>query len=144
MDFILEWDQRIFLLLNNLGVESFDNFWLILTEKWTSIPLYILLLFLIQQKMGWLNTGIFLLFVVLFVFISDQSSNLSKDFFQRLRTCDTDLIEQGRYIAKRCGNFGFFSAHASSTFGSAILVGLAIKSLVSKINLLVDCLVGYH
>ena len=133
MDLILEWDYQIFLLLNNLGMEPMDNFWLILTEKWTSIPLYVFLLFLIKNKMGWVNCGIFLLFVILFVFLSDQLSNISKDYFQRLRPCDTDLIDQGRYIAKRCGKFGFFSAHASSTFGLAILVGMAMKPHYPKL-----------
>ena len=124
---IIEWDERLFLLLNGLGRESLDGFWLILTEKWTSIPLYLVLLILIQSKLGWKRTGLFLFFVVLMITISDQSSNISKDFFQRLRPCDTDLMDQMRFIAKRCGKFGFFSAHASSTFSLAILIGLSMR-----------------
>lgn len=127
MKTIIEWDEWVFLFLNGLGHESMDGIWLILTEKWTSIPLYIVLLVLIQLKLGWKRTGLFLVFAVLMITISDQTSNISKDYFQRLRPCDTELIDQMRFIAKRCGKFGFFSAHASSTFALAIFIGVLLK-----------------
>ena len=133
MEKIIEIDTNIFLWLNNLGHESMDSFWLILTEKWTSIPLYMILVLLVFLKWGWRGTLICLLLVTLMITISDQSSSFSKYFFERKRPCGEDFIAEGRFIAKRCGNFGFFSAHASSTLAVAILFGKLLKPFYPKL-----------
>ena len=54
MDKLIELDHQLFLWLNNLGNESWDWLWLLITDKWTAIPLYALLLFLIFKKFGYL------------------------------------------------------------------------------------------
>ncbi|TFG73941.1 MAG: phosphatase PAP2 family protein, partial [Flavobacteriales bacterium] len=42
---LLHLDKELFLFLNHLGNESWDGFWLFLSNKFSSIPLYVLLLF---------------------------------------------------------------------------------------------------
>jgi undecaprenyl-diphosphatase len=32
-----------------------------------------------------------------------------------------------RFVADRCGRFGYFSAHASSSMGAAVFIGLLLK-----------------
>ena len=32
-DFIIEYDHKLFLWLNNLGSETFDGFWMLMTNK---------------------------------------------------------------------------------------------------------------
>lgn len=130
---IIEIDTQLFLWLNNLGYENMDVFWLIITEKWTSIPLYMLLVFLVFKKWGWQGTLVCLLLVTIMITISDQFSSVSKYFFERKRPCGEDFIADGRFIAKRCGNFGFFSAHASSTMAVAILFGKLLRPYYSNI-----------
>jgi len=127
LDRIIQIDTQLFLWLNNLGHENMDAFWLILTEKWTSIPLYAVLIFLIFKKWGWKGTLTCLVLVTLMVTFSDQFSSVSKYFFERKRPCGEEFIAEGRFIAKRCGNFGFFSAHASSTLAVAILFGKLLR-----------------
>ena len=47
---LLEYDTELFLFLNNLGSETWDGLWLIITNKLASIPLYAILLFLLYKR----------------------------------------------------------------------------------------------
>ena len=120
-------DREVFLFFNNLGVKEWDWFWVLITEKETSIPLYAVLLFLIFKKIKLKGLGITILVVGLMITFTDQLANLTKDTFQRLRPCNEDFIEYGRFLAKRCGKYGYFSGHAISSFGVATLVSNVLK-----------------
>ena len=50
---LLQYDTDLFLYLNNLGSKTWDTMWLVITNKFSSIPLYLILLFLIYKKFGW-------------------------------------------------------------------------------------------
>ena len=52
IDQILQLDTELFLYLNNLGSETWDNLWLLITNKLTFIPYYAILLFLLYKKFG--------------------------------------------------------------------------------------------
>lgn len=128
-DQILQYDTQLFLFLNNLGSPTWDGFWLILTEKWTSIPLYVLLLFFIFKQYGWKTSLSIVLVCVAMIVVTDQVASLFKHGVQRPRPCQEDsLIELMRFIAKRCGSYGFFSAHAASSMAIAVFMGLLLKS----------------
>ena len=45
-----DWDVQIFLYFNNLGNEKWDWFWLLVTDKKTWIPLYVIFLILLYVK----------------------------------------------------------------------------------------------
>ncbi|MBZ9652055.1 phosphatase PAP2 family protein [Psychroflexus montanilacus] len=120
-------DREVFLFFNNLGVEEWDWFWVFLTEKETSIPLYAVLLFLIFKKIKLKGLGITVLVVGLMIAFTDQFANFTKDTFERLRPCNEAFIEYGRFLAKRCGKFGYFSGHAISSFAVATLVSNLLK-----------------
>ena len=120
-------DTEIFLYLNNLGVKEWDWFWVFLTEKETSIPLYVVLLFLIFKKTNLKVLGVTVVIVALMIAFTDQFANFTKDSFQRLRPCNEDFIQYGRFLAKRCGKFGYFSGHAISSFAVATLVSNILK-----------------
>ncbi len=128
MDQIITWDHELFLFLNGLGNNTWDGFWLVVTNKFTFVPLYILLLFIIYRKMGW---GLFLRVVALaaaMILISDQATNLFKFGFERLRPCREPMImDQMRMVADYCGLYGFFSAHASNSMATAVFVGLLLR-----------------
>ena len=121
-------DQELLLYLNQLGIPAWDEFWLIATEKWSSLPLYILLLVLIYKALGWKKLSIILVLITLMVTLTDQSSNLSKDYFKRPRPCHEEFMDAGRFIATRCGNYGFFSAHAASTFALTTFLTFLLRS----------------
>ncbi|MAO08854.1 MAG: phosphatase PAP2 family protein [Alteromonas sp.] len=127
---LLKYDTELFLYLNNLGSESWDGLWLFITEKYASIPLYVLLLFLVWKKLHWKGTFILLVCVALMITATDQLANLFKYvLFQRPRPCRVEAIQdQMRFIADVCGRYGYFSAHAASSMAVAVFLGCSFRS----------------
>ncbi len=125
---LLEYDTELFLYLNNLGSQTWDALWLIITDKLTFIPLYAILLFLLYKKFGLKSLLVFVVVVALMITFTDQITNVFKRGFQRPRPCgETDLIDQMRFIAVRCGKYGFFSGHSSNSMAAAVFAGLLLK-----------------
>ncbi len=129
MEEIIQFDKDLFLYLNNLGTPAWDAFWLFMTEKFYQIPLYIVLLFFFYRYFGIKGTLITLVVVAALITASDQLSNLFKNvLFMRPRPCGAEGVEQfTRFIAKRCGRHGYFSAHAASSMAIAFFTGLALQ-----------------
>tara|TARA_R110002049_G_scaffold272563_1_gene450126 strand:- start:1168 stop:1737 length:570 start_codon:yes stop_codon:yes gene_type:complete len=125
---LLEYDTELFLFLNNLGSETWDGLWLIITNKLASIPLYAILLFLLYKHYGLKAMLVFVVTVALMITFTDQITNVFKRSFQRPRPCgEADLIDQMRFIAVRCGKYGFFSGHSSNSMAVAVFTGLMLK-----------------
>jgi len=130
IDFLIHKDIELFIYLNNLGNVQWDGFWLFVTNKFSSFPLYVLLLFLTYKKLGFKKTLIVLLFGVLLIALSDQTSNLFKYSFKRLRPCHNNNISSLiRIVKEGCGGlYGYFSAHAINSMGIAVFFGLLLKN----------------
>jgi len=128
LDQLLEYDKDFFLFLNNLGSPTWDQFWLITTNKLTFIPLYALLLFLIYKKFGLKSLLIIILVVAAMITFTDQVTNIFKRSFERPRPCGEEVLSsQIRFIAVRCGKYGFFSGHSSNSMAVAIFTGLLLR-----------------
>ena len=145
MDFIIDLDKSLFIFLNSLGSEFFDNFWLYISAKDTWIWLYLfsLILLLTGKKENFIQIGFsyydikptyinwfyFLLGIILLIVFTDQSSNMFKDYFQRLRPChDPDLLNLFRTVKESCGGlYSFFSAHAANSFAFATFIFFMTK-----------------
>lgn len=131
---ILKLDSQLFLFLNNLGSPAFDNFWIYLSYKESNIIFYLALLvfyFYSKSKKIKLSEVFYsLLFIAIMIAIADQTANLFKDSFQRLRPCyNESLISFVRLVKESCGGkYGFFSAHASNSFSLAVFFGLLFKN----------------
>ncbi|MDO6597648.1 phosphatase PAP2 family protein [Oceanihabitans sp. 2_MG-2023] len=134
LDQLIQYDKELFLFLNNLGTPTWDAFWLLVTNKLTFIPLYAFLLFLIYKRFG-LKTLVFSVLIIVFmVTFTDQITNLFKDGFKRLRPCRQEgVMEQMRFIAVRCGKYGFFSGHSSNTMAAAVFTGLFLRPYYKKL-----------
>ncbi|WP_339755269.1 phosphatase PAP2 family protein [uncultured Winogradskyella sp.] len=126
---LLELDTELFLYLNKLGSSTWDGLWLVITDKFTFVPLYAILLFLIYKKYGLKSLLIMVIVIAAMVTFTDQITNAFKHGFMRPRPCRLDsLIDEGmRYIAERCGRYGFFSGHASNSMGAAVFGGLVLR-----------------
>jgi len=134
MEQLIEFDKELFLLLNNLGNPVWDDFWNILTNKWSSIPLYAVLIYLLYKSLGLKGAIISIILVAGMITITDQLANVFKDAFQRPRPCRQEgVMEFARFIAERCGRYGYFSAHAASSAALALYMGLILKPFYSKI-----------
>ena len=128
MEHLVELDQELFLFFNNLGTPAWDNFWNILTHKWTSIPLYIVLIYLLYRSLGTKGAIITVLLVAGMITITDQLANVFKDGFERLRPCRQEgVMEHARFVAIRCGKYGYFSAHAASSAALTVYLGAILK-----------------
>ena len=116
-------DTDLMIFLNNLGSEQFDFLWLAITNKYTWIPFYLYLIYLYFNSVKLKPKSIFVFFVVigLMILFTDQSSNLSKQYFQILRPChDEEIYGLIRVVKESCGGlYGFFSAQSSNSFAVA-------------------------
>ncbi len=120
MNNIKELDWNATLYLNDWGGDAVDLFFNIITHKLYSIPLYLILLFFFQRKLGWRNLGIALIAIAIMIAASDQLANLFKDGFERLRPFrEPGLKGMISKVGRSGGTFGFYSAHASSVFALA-------------------------
>lgn len=125
---LLKYDTQLFQFLNGLGTSPWDGFWLIVTEKWSSIPLYAIMLYLVYRHYGVKRTALIVVTAAAMIVMSDQLSNAFKFGFERLRPCRVAELEDTiRFVAKRCGPYGYFSAHAANTMAVAVFLGLLLR-----------------
>lgn len=128
-DLILD-DKKTMIFLNNLGNSSFDPFWILVSEKWFWIPLYIIFLYFLFKNYNKKSLFYLLLFVVLGLTASDQIANIFKEGFHRLRPCHDPSLE-GLIREVKCGGpFGFYSAHASNAFFIATFLSILLKDKI--------------
>ena len=131
---ILDLDSYLFLYLNNLGSQYYDNFWIFLSRTEANLMFYLVVLiayiYSINNKKRTKILFHLIIAIAILITISDQTSNLFKDSFQRLRPCYNELISDSlRLVKDSCGGrYGFFSAHASNSFSLAIFFGLLLRS----------------
>ena len=125
MDRIKQIDTEILIYLNNLGSEAWDPLWIAITNKFTFIPMFILIVYLLYKKNGINGLLIILFFIALLILFTDQFTNLVKDSTQRLRPC--------RLVKESCGGkYGFFSAHAANSVAVTIFILNCFNRSVKK------------
>ena len=135
IDSLIGRDIELFIYLNNLGSLQWDGVWLFISNKYSAIPFYFLLLYLTYKQFGLKKTFVAVLFVLVLIALSDQTSNLFKFGFKRLRPCHNENISHLiRLVGGRCGGlYGYFSAHAANSMAIAVFFGLLLRK---KINYL--------
>ena len=134
IDQLLQYDKELFLFLNGLGSDTWDAFWMVYTTKYTWIPLYAFLLYLIYKNY---NTKILLftiVVIVLMIISTDQITNVFKHGLERLRPCHDPTIQSiMRLVKESCGGkHGFFSAHASNSMAVAVFAGLMLRNAYKR------------
>ncbi|MCL6260275.1 phosphatase PAP2 family protein [Aquiflexum sp. TKW24L] len=127
---ISEWDEALFLWLNQYHVDFLDPIMYFFTQTYPWIPLYIFLIFLVWKahgKQGWWV----ILGVLLSVLLADQiTSALMKPFFERLRPCHEVILNGMIHNYGKCGGmYGFASSHAANSFAvaTAMYLGLSVR-----------------
>jgi undecaprenyl-diphosphatase len=124
---IKELDTSLLVYLNGLGSETYDGLWLIITDQRNWIPLFLLMFYLIYKKIGGKQTLYVLLFIAILIAFTDQTTNLFKYTFQRLRPCNNPDINSIIRVVQVRKSYSFFSGHAANTMAVATFLYLVLK-----------------
>ncbi len=116
-------DWIILLFVNGGHTTFWDSFFLIISNKFTWIPLYVFLAFIFIKKFGFKNGTIIILGGLLCFALTDLiSSKIFKVYFERPRPCHTVTGGLSLWLPNgKCGGlYGFISSHAANTMGLAV------------------------
>lgn len=123
---LIAWDQQALVYLNNqLSASWADLFMITISETFVWIPFYAILLYFLIKKYQY-NTVWIVVCVAITIALCDQlASGLAKPLTERLRPCHEPSIAPLLRMVTGCGGkYGFFSSHASNTFGLACFIWL--------------------
>lgn len=124
MEIFLNLDRELLLWLQGFHNEFWDFIMYWSTQKFTWIPLYVCLVYLLYRIEG-KKTIIYVLAIVAMIFICDKTASaIFKPLFQRLRPCNDPIIgSQVHIVYGYCTkSFSFFSSHAANSFGLAVFL----------------------
>ena len=135
IDYLIEQDEQLFLYLNGLGAEQWDWFWITLSSKFSMIPFYLILVYVLYRTFGLQFWKPFLI-TLLVVFLCDRISvELFKEVFERLRPSHEDkFLGQIRLLEGKGGKFSFVSSHSTNVFGMSTWFVLLLRSRIPKIK----------
>lgn len=127
METLLEWDKNLFIFLNSLGSERFDGFWLFITDQINWIPIFLIVMYLVFKHLGWKHALMIILVMALLVALTDQTTNLIKNGFQRLRPGSDPILNGLMRAVKTRKSFSFISGHASNSMAAAFFLYNVLK-----------------
>lgn len=136
LETLLELDKNVFVFLNGLGSETFDGFWLFITKQINWIPIFAIILYLVFKHLGWRHAVLIILVMALLILVTDQTTNLFKNGFQRLRPgSNPDLAALIRAVQTR-KSFSFISGHASNSMAAAFFLYTVLKPYLKYMGLI--------
>ena len=124
---IIDLDKEVLVYLNNLGSETYDGLWLIITKQIYWTPFFLFIFYLLQKKIGWKKFGYYILFTAVLLLICDQTVNLFKYGFERLRPVNDTEINGLLRIVKTSKSFSFFSGHATNSMASTVFMVMVLR-----------------
>lgn len=141
-------DRSLFLSINENYSDTLDVFFTLISDGWIFVPLWIFIAFYIVKIKSWkyfILTAVCISFCVL---MTDQTSNFVKKNYKRYRPShNLELAEKVHSInGYKGGQFGFYSGHASNSFGVAVFLFLLLAWVGSAYRyalFIYPILVGY-
>ncbi|SDW20916.1 undecaprenyl-diphosphatase [Lutibacter oricola] len=121
LDSIIEYDKQFLLFLHSHGTETWDSFWLFITNPIYWIPLFFIIFFL--------GNKVFSLKQALLITFSTGLSagaallivNAIKNSIKRLRPINDESINDQLRILMSASDFSFVSGHSTVSFTIAFL-----------------------
>jgi undecaprenyl-diphosphatase len=139
-------EQQLFFAINQAHSDFLDGLMIIVSGKFTWVPLYLLLLFYIWKYYKIRVIEIFI-YIVVIIGLTDQSSVLLKNYFERLRPCHETSLQSLIHLADGCGGkFGFVSSHAANSMALTVFMLLLFSSISSRyrwLMLIYTLIIGY-
>ena len=127
LDKIISLDKQLLIYLNGLGSPTYDSLWLFITKQVYWAPVFLFVFYFLQKKLGWKNFGYYILFTAVLILICDQTCNLFKHSFERLRPCNDDDVKNLIRIVKTSPSFSFFSGHAANSMAASVFTFSILK-----------------
>lgn len=126
---INSWDTELLLLLNGDGGLYADSFMDWLSSRFSAVPVYIGLAYLLYKKYA-KDIWKILVATAFLILVSDQVSVAVKNLAQRNRPCHQEhIVSQLHQVNHRCGGqYGFYSSHASNTMSLSVLCILLLRT----------------
>ena len=122
-----QWDRDLFIYLNGLGVEAFDDFWVFVTQEETWIPLYLLIIFLIfsavSRKKAWIITSGYILSFL----ISFWLTRIIKASVARIRPNNVIELQEVIRILQEPTYYSFVSGHTSTSVAIVTYITLTLR-----------------
>ncbi|MGQ2983443.1 phosphatase PAP2 family protein, partial [Flavobacterium sp.] len=119
---ILQLDREAFIYLNSFGSDTWDSFWLIITQMYSWIPIFAIILYLTFKRLGWRHALLIIGMITVLLLLTDQTTNLIKNYFQRLRPGSDPGLEGLMRAVKKRQSFSFISGHASNSMAVAFFL----------------------
>src|SRR5680860_504100 len=130
-----KWDSELFVYLNSLGIESYDAFWIFVTNFKHWIPLYLFFFIMFFVVFYWKKAILNSIFLLVSVAATMGFTFLVKTMSLRLRPNNQPELQDLIRILQNPTNYSFFSGHASGSFVAATFVELNLK--VASSNFLI-------
>jgi undecaprenyl-diphosphatase len=134
---LTELDKNLLLCLNSYHSPMWDNFFWIITNTLTWIPLYLTIAYIFIKNHS-LRGIWFLIFAAVLILLCDRiSSGFFKTFFERFRPTHDPFLRDMVHIVhnKRGGLYGFVSSHAANSFGLAVYLSLIFRNRLFNITI---------
>nr|WP_308224792.1 phosphatase PAP2 family protein [Flavobacterium sp. J372] len=130
---LLEIDRDLFVWLNSLGSETFDPFWEFITKQLNWIPVFAIILYLTFKRLGWRHAVLIILIIAALITLTDQTTNLFKKGFERLRPGNDPEIAGFIRAVQTRNSFSFISGHASNSMAVAFFF-IPCAAAVSQVH----------
>lgn len=124
---IIHLDKELLVYLNGLGSERWDTMWLIITKQAYWSPIFLYFFYLLQKNIGWKKFGYYVLFTAVLILVCDQTVNLFKYNFERLRPCNDEEIKGIIRLVKTSSSYSFFSGHATNSMASTVFTFMILR-----------------
>ena len=130
-------DRQLFLLINACNSPVFDLVMYYVSQMWIFLPLIFYWLYLVYNKAGLKKLLILLSFLVVLIALTDQTSNQIKHTVKRYRPSHNLEIQAQVHSVNgyKGGQYGFFSGHATNSFGAAMLLFLFFSTNKLRLRL---------
>ena len=151
---ILALDKELLIFLNGLGSSTFDPFWTFITKQSNWTLFFVTLLYFVFKKTGYKKGIIIVLFVFLLIVVNDQTTNIIREIFKRLRPCNDPSVNQIIRIFfdpikkefYKPVQFSFVSGHASNSMATMLFIFpllFAYSRIYLGVHYPIDILCGY-
>ena len=130
LETLISLDTQLTLWFNGSDSLFLDTFAMTATKTTTWVPLALLLIYVLVCMKNWKQALLVILSIALVITLADQmASGIFKPLVCRLRPTHNPELEGLIDIVDgyRGGRYGFFSSHASNTFGVAVLLSLCFR-----------------